>query len=893
MPVRAPLNPAFEKWQEEERAKRTGALTIQSQLQQTGLEANRLGYIPEPYNYPTMTGPSTQIEKMVKAGLAAYAPKYDLRTEGFLTPIRNQSPFGTCWAFASLASMESNIKKTTGATISLSPWHLAWFAYNPITTGGMVWPSFTKSAVASGEDPTFDIGGNASMTIAIMSRGNGPVLEVSAPYQGIKNYPQSSLPKGTEARAATIKNAFQITTNSNPLTPSERDTIKGLVATYGAVAVSMYSIQNDSYYYNSRTYSFRYVQNTNPIETNHLVNIVGWDDDFPRSSFPLGNQPTADGAWIIRNSWGTSWGESGYFYLSYDTSIGWFTSFEATSDLDTKTYQYDLLGKVGVMGYRTSMAWFANIFTASGNDKITDIAFYTSVPNASYQITIRRGVTGNPNTGTQVFGPQTGTLELPGYNRIRLTTPVDVSNGERFAVIVRSTEPGNDGPVPLSWSINNYTDGATAVNGVGYFSSNGSSWTDANTAWNDTTNVSICLKAFAAPSSAPTPISVSVSPSYVEIPTGGTQTFTATVTGGSGNGVVAWSATGGTFSVNGNTAHYTAPDTVGTYTVTARSQEDTAKTATATVTAFRPIEAVSVSVSPSYVEMPTGGTHAFTATVTGGSGNTSVTWSASGGTFSVNGNTAQYTASSAPGTYIVTATSVEDASKSGTATINVFQQADGISVSVVPSSAQLLIGGAQLFTANVSGGSGNTNVTWGASGGDITPGGLYTAPNTPGMYMVIATSVEDTSKSGSATVTVIPIEINIVNPKAMFVGETEIFVANVSGPTDTSVTWEASIGSIDAQGHYTAPATVVGMYQTATITARSTANTYIIKQVSIRVNSDAMTAFDGNGQKSPQLLNLADAFGSNRKDYLELYDLNGDDQIDNEDIKMLFKRMKW
>jgi hypothetical protein len=408
--------------------------------------------------------------------------------------------------------------------------------------------------------------------------------------------------------------------------------------------------------------------------------------------------------------------------------------------------------------------------------------------------------------------------------------------------------------------------------------------------------VSICLKAFAAPSSAPTPISVSVLPSYVEIPTGGTQTFTATVTGGSGNGVVTWSATGGTFFVNGNTAQYTAPDTVGTYTVTAMSQEDTAKTATATITVFRPIEAISVSVSPSYMEIPTGGTHTFAATVTGGSGNTSVTWSASGGTFSVNGNTAQYTAPSAPGTYIVTATSMEDASKSGTATVNVFQQADGISVSVVPSSAQLPVGGTQLFTANVSGGSGNTNVTWAANGGgDITPGGLYTAPNAPGMYIVTATSVEDTSKSGSATVTVIPIDITIVNPKAMFVGETEIFVANVFGPADTSVTWEASIGIIDAQGHYTAPVTVAGMYQTATITARSVANTYIIQQARIRVNSDAITAFggDGNGKKSPQLLNLADAFGSNRRDYLDLYDLNGDDKIDNEDIEMLFKRMKW
>jgi hypothetical protein len=525
--------------------------------------------------------------------------------------------------------VESNIKKTTGTTISLSPWHLAWFAYNPISVNGAAWPAFYIDPVDPGEDAIFDQGGNSSMALAMMARGTGPVLESRSPYQN-KPYPQSSLPKGTEATAATIKGAYQMNPASLLMTANERETVKGLVATYGAVAMSYYAIQNDPYYYNSSTYTFRYAQ-TGEMKTNHGVAIVGWDDDFLASKFPAGNQPATNGAWIVRNSWGPSWGEGGYFYMSYDTSIGWFTSYEATTALDAKTYQYDLLGKIGASRYERdgtplNTAWFSNIFTASGNDSITAIAFYADAP-ASYQITIRKGVTGDPNTGTQAFGSQTGTLALPGYNRITLTTPVSVSSGEKFAVIVSLTVPGGDPwPIPLSYAIEGYTDGAAASPGVGYTSSNGSSWRDATSSWGDTT--SICLKAFASPSGPAAPISVSVSPSSATLQYGGTQTFTAAVTGGNGNTGVTWTASGGSFpSISGNTATYAAPSAAGTYTITATSVEDPSKRGTATVTViYAPQLTIIPSNSPKVLFV--GEIFSFSAVVDGME-NPSVTWEAS------------------------------------------------------------------------------------------------------------------------------------------------------------------------------------------------------------------------------------------------------------------------
>jgi C1A family cysteine protease len=63
------------------------------------------------------------------------------------------------------------------------------------------------------------------------------------------------------------------------------------------------------------------------LDINHGVSIVGWDDSFSRENFPVSNQPDGDGAWIVRNSWGPGWGDGGYFYMSYDTSLGYFNSF--------------------------------------------------------------------------------------------------------------------------------------------------------------------------------------------------------------------------------------------------------------------------------------------------------------------------------------------------------------------------------------------------------------------------------------------------------------------------------------------------------------------------------------------------------------------------------------
>jgi len=255
-----------------------------------------------------------------------------------------------------------------------------------------------------------------------------------------------------------------------------------------------------------------------------------------------------------------------------------------------------------------------------------------------------------------------------------------------------------------------------------------------------------------------TMIAVAISPTTAATTTGGALTFSATVTGtvaGQSTGVT-WSvqeASGGTVDTSGR---YTAPAAAGTFHVVATSIADATKKDTATVT----VTMIAVAISPKTAATTTGGALTLTASVTGtiAGQSTGVTWSvqeASGGTVDTSG---RYTAPAAAGMFHVVATSIADVTRMDSATVTV--TVPTIAVTVSPQITQTSPGGAVAFTATVTGTTAgqSTAVTWfvqeGPSGGSIDAGGNYTAPSAEGTYHLVATSVADTSKSGSATVTV-------------------------------------------------------------------------------------------------------------------------------------------
>jgi hypothetical protein len=247
------------------------------------------------------------------------------------------------------------------------------------------------------------------------------------------------------------------------------------------------------------------------------------------------------------------------------------------------------------------------------------------------------------------------------------------------------------------------------------------------------------------------PIQVLISPPTANLNQGGTQSFNAIVTGTS-NSAVTWGvqegAAGGSIT---STGAYTAPNKSGTFHVFATSQADTTKSATAMVN----IAAVAIFLNQTAVTLDVGNQFTFAANVTG-TVNTVVSWAIQEGTPGGNiTSSGLYTAPGTDGTFHVIATSVADTTQTVTATVTVTP----LVVSISPSSNVLGPMGVRDFSATVNT-SINANVTWnvqeGAAGGAITASGQYTAPNTTtGSFHVVATSVQDPTKTAIANVAIV------------------------------------------------------------------------------------------------------------------------------------------
>jgi len=303
--------------------------------------------------------------------------QYDLRTTG----IRDQGTCGACWTFAAFGSMESFLMPTEERDFSEQ--HL-------------------------NDNHGFDIppcqGGFPAMPMAYLTRWDGPIDESDDPY----HYGNGAVQKHVQ------------TVTSIPRTKYTFYEIKQAVMNYGAVDCALRwegSTSSSSTYYNSTTFAYYYYGSDDTPE-NHEVDIVGWDDSFSRTNFV--KTPPGDGAFIVRNSNGASFGDGGYFYLSYyDTYAGYdcwaFRNAETTFNY-SDIYQYDTLGWVNSAGYGTSSAWGANIFTAGNDASLGAVGFYASSSTLTYENQIYTGVTaGNPGSGVWATS-QSGSLSEIGYH---------------------------------------------------------------------------------------------------------------------------------------------------------------------------------------------------------------------------------------------------------------------------------------------------------------------------------------------------------------------------------------------------------------------------------------------------------------------------------------------
>lgn len=183
------------------------------------------------------------------------------------------------------------------------------------------------------------------------------------------------------------------------------DAIKRAVYFHGGVQTSIYTDMTEekrlSDYYEKSGSSYYYPTETEP---NHDVVIMGWDDSYPRERFVT--DPGMDGAFLCMNSWGTGFGESGLFYVSYaDPNIGVhnlvYTGVEEADNYD-RIYQDDLCGWLGQLGYEDETAWFSAVYEAGGEEQVAAVGFYATGPDTEYEIYQTEITEDGPVTGARL-----------------------------------------------------------------------------------------------------------------------------------------------------------------------------------------------------------------------------------------------------------------------------------------------------------------------------------------------------------------------------------------------------------------------------------------------------------------------------------------------------------
>lgn len=382
---------------------------------------------------------------------------YDYRAEGKMPEIKNQSTFGTCWAFASLMALETSLMPEKN--IDFSEDHMS---------------------INNNFSMTQNDGGEYTMAIAYLASWTGPVLEEDDPYG------DGYSPDGLEA-VVHLQEA-QVLESKN------YDNIKKSVFLYGGVQSSLYMEMADSkstsIYYDENKYSYYYI---GPEKPNHDIVIIGWDDTYPASNFTI--EPEGDGAFICANSWGEEFGDMGIFYVSYyDSNIGVhnviYTGVEDTDNYDN-IYQTDLCGWVGQIGYDRDYAYFSNVYTAADDESLEAVAFYAVAPDTSYEIYIVEDFVDESSFGLRRLLTK-GAFSNAGYYTVDIPDKVSLRQGGRYAVVVYIQTPNAKRPVAVEYRGDAATSSVILDDGEGYISPHGDIWIRTE----DTKQCNVCLKMF-------------------------------------------------------------------------------------------------------------------------------------------------------------------------------------------------------------------------------------------------------------------------------------------------------------------------------------------------------------------------------------------------------------
>ena len=395
--------------------------------------------------------PLEQVQEASLFSIRSSLPdRYSAVEDGQDTAIKDQGDWGACWSFAAIAPAESIYKKQTGNEVNLSEPHLINFFYNENIEGPDGGLEGDKVIPLMAEK--VNNGGNSMFTTFALARWTGVADERTHSSMVYPNADQTKLTKELNVPQEYAYTDLVHLRNAYWINKSNTDSIKEMILKYGAVAAS---------YKHSESRSSNYVEgydgptvyyNDYNEGGNHAIAIVGWDDNFDKNNFKYIaiNQdpvfleaeicfiPKNNGSWLIKNSWGESYGDGGYFWMSYEEASLANTIFafeyEEADNYD-HIYQYD--GSVGVRYESDDTITAAAVYQSTGNQVIEAVGIGIKSVETDYEVEIYTGLTdaSDPQSG-KLSAQETGTTVFEGYHTIALEKYATVADGELFSVVI-------------------------------------------------------------------------------------------------------------------------------------------------------------------------------------------------------------------------------------------------------------------------------------------------------------------------------------------------------------------------------------------------------------------------------------------------------------------------
>ncbi len=399
-------------------------------------------------------------EEFSNDGIGSIPSSFDPRKEWpqYITPVRNQGHYGSCWAHGMMFAAEVNLLKNnlapqyTNETLDLSERVLNHIAYNQDKYPNDYDPlhnsvgEYSTGSMSYDQPTYYDDGGNAYRSGSILQRWMGIVPEKDPygnpnpdtyyndiPKSGIDNMDVKYIsPKGGN-NLAHMENMIR-------LDKDYKDDVKKYIMKDGALECSYYA---NSDYLGSDKVSFYCYEDDG---ADHEVGLVGWDDNYDRKKFNASKDdlPEHNGAWLLRNSWGSDWGDEGYFWLSYeDKSLAEITAVEMAPEDDYDNNYYYAGANYDTQSYGSDIT-LATVFKVKEEgglrQQLRAVSFAFDTFELDYDVKIYKGryeeLIKNPSRGSDYDASAKGYREYPGVYTIKLDRAVDLEAGEAFSVVI-------------------------------------------------------------------------------------------------------------------------------------------------------------------------------------------------------------------------------------------------------------------------------------------------------------------------------------------------------------------------------------------------------------------------------------------------------------------------